>query len=82
MYKFRNTSTNETNSKFRTYLQAEFSSAISITMQITEVAFLFLGVMFGHLIRIRVRMIGIFSIIFIFFTILTIFVKIDTDSCK
>ncbi|EFA05322.1 equilibrative nucleoside transporter 3 [Tribolium castaneum] len=80
MYKFRNTSINETNSEFRTYLQAEFNASINITLEITEVAFLIVGVLFGHLIRVRVRVIGIFSIIFVLFAILSVFVEIDTDS--
>ncbi|XP_044253413.1 equilibrative nucleoside transporter 3-like [Tribolium madens] len=80
MYKFRNISINETNSEHRTYLQAEFNASINITLQITEVAFLILGVLFGHLIRVRVRLIGIFSIIFALFVILCVFVEIDTDS--
>jgi equilibrative nucleoside transporter 1/2/3 len=82
MYKFRNTSINETNSEFRTDLQAQFNATVMITLQVSEVAFLFVGVLWGRLISVRVRMIGIFTIIFTFFVILTIFVKVDTDSCN
>ncbi|KAJ3656331.1 hypothetical protein Zmor_015415 [Zophobas morio] len=80
MYKFRNTTINETDSEFRTDLQARFNASIMITLQVSEVAFLFIGLLFGRFIPVRVRFIGIMSTILFFFVVLTAFVKIDTDS--
>ena len=82
MYKFRNTTTNDTHSKFRTTLQAEFNASIMITLQVSQVAFLIIGLLYGRFISVRVRFIGILSIILFLFVALTAFVKIDTDSCK
>ena len=82
MYKFRNTTTNDTHSKFRTTLQAEFNASIMITLQVSQVAFLIIGLLYGRFISVRVRFIGILSIVLILFVTLTAFVKIDTDSCK
>ncbi|XP_063913731.1 equilibrative nucleoside transporter 3-like isoform X2 [Zophobas morio] len=80
MYKFRNTTTNDTHSKFRTTLQAEFNASIMITLQVSQVAFLIIGLLYGRFISVRVRFIGILSIVLILFVTLTAFVKIDTDS--
>ncbi|XP_063913584.1 equilibrative nucleoside transporter 3-like [Zophobas morio] len=80
MYKFRNTTTNDTDSKFRTTLQAEFNASIMITLQVSQVAFLIIGLLYGRFISVRVRFIGILSIILFLFVALTAFVKIDTDS--
>jgi equilibrative nucleoside transporter 1/2/3 len=80
MYKFRNTSIEETNSELRTELQAQFNSTLRVTLQISDVMFLFLTWFFGHYIKVRTRMIGVLCIILTLFALITVFVKVDTDS--
>ncbi|RZB89884.1 Nucleoside tran domain containing protein [Asbolus verrucosus] len=80
MFKFRNTTINETDSEFRTDLQASFSASLKVTLQVSDIVFLTLSMMFGRFIRVRVRMIGVLTVILTLFVIVTIFTKIDTDS--
>lgn len=82
MYKFRNTTINETDSEFRTVLQAQFNSSLKVTLQVSDIIFLILTLLFGHYIRVRVRMMGLLIIITTLFATVTFFVKVDTDSCK
>jgi hypothetical protein len=82
MYKFRNTSIEETNSEFRTELQAQFNATLKVTLQISDVTFLILTLFFGRYVKVRTRMIGVLCIILTLFALITVFVKVDTDSCK
>lgn len=82
MYKFRNTSIEETNSELRTNLQAQFSAMLKVSLQVSDIILLIFTLIFGHLVKVRVRKIGVLCTIFVLFVALTAFVKIDTDSCK
>jgi hypothetical protein len=82
MRKFRNTSFEDIDSNHRTILQTEFSPSLTITLQLSTIAFLFLGLFFGHKYSIKVRLFGPLIIILTSFILAAIFIHIDTDTCK
>jgi hypothetical protein len=43
---------------------------------------LILTLFFGRYVKVRTRMIGVLCIILSLFALITVFVKVDTDSCK
>jgi hypothetical protein len=82
MHKFRNTSFEDVDSSHRTVLQTEFSPSLTITLQLSTIAFLFLGLFFGHKYSIKLRLFGPLIIILTSFIFAAIFIHIDTDTCK
>jgi equilibrative nucleoside transporter 1/2/3 len=80
MHKFRNTSFEDVDSSHRTVLQTEFSPSLTITLQLSTIAFLFLGLFFGHKYSIKLRLFGPLIIILISFIFAAIFIHIDTDT--
>lgn len=81
MYKFRNTSLPDYSAETRTALQTQFFSALSIALQVADVAFLFLTYFFGYKVRINVKMIGSLVIMLVAFVISAGLIYVNTDSC-
>lgn len=83
MYKFRNTSLNESYSAdLRTTLQADYNASLNITLQITDVISMIAAMMFGGFINVNIRIVGGMAIILSLLSAMAAFVEIDTDTCK
>lgn len=78
MYKFRNVTSNS--STEITPIQATFTSDLSFSASIPNTLFLILNALYGHKIRLNVRMIGSLLIVLVFFVANTALIKVNTDT--
>uniref|UniRef100_A0A1B6FGA8 Major facilitator superfamily (MFS) profile domain-containing protein n=1 Tax=Cuerna arida TaxID=1464854 RepID=A0A1B6FGA8_9HEMI len=82
MYKFRKLPENLTSIigiEEKTDLQASFNSYISIASTVPSTIFLIIYPMCSHKIPLKVRMVGSFASLLVFFIVTTVFVEINTD---
>lgn len=85
MYKFRDVNSNEStfgDHKQRTALQAEFTSYLSVASSVPNILFLVLNTALTHKLSLQKRVVGSLLAMTVFFIITTVFVNINTDTCK
>ncbi|XP_037960465.1 equilibrative nucleoside transporter 1 [Teleopsis dalmanni] len=81
MYKFRNTTINNTADVEieLTPMQKSFECDLTLTASISGTTFLILNAIYGHKVPLKLKMLGTLVIILIIFFITTAFVEINTD---
>ncbi|KAM7351686.1 equilibrative nucleoside transporter 1 [Cochliomyia hominivorax] len=81
MFKFRNTTLNETTdtSGDLTPMQRSFACDLTLTASISGTTFLILNAIYGQRIPLRLKMLGTLIVILIIFIITTGFVEVNTD---
>lgn len=77
MYKFRNVTENCTT--HLTPMQKSFTSDLTVTASISGTIFLILNATYGHLVSLKLKMIGSMFIILTLFIFTTCFVEVNTD---
>lgn len=82
MYKFRNTTSNLTDSDHRTELQTYFASLATIASTVPLVIFMLLTTIYGDLVKCSCRIKTTFLIMISLFIVSASFIKINTDDCK
>lgn len=83
MYKFRDTSQEEyNNTQNRTSLQSHFAAATTIATNVPLIIFVLLTTTYGHHVKAKLRVYVAIGLMLMCFVISTIFINLDTDSCK
>lgn len=78
MYKFRDVHDEER----RTVLQANFASVTLAVQTIPSLITTYFAMRYGHMWRLRSRVLLTLLLIILCFGVTTIFVKVDTDECE
>lgn len=81
MYKFRNTSINDTGniSSTLTPMQKSFTSDLTLTASISGTTFLILNAIYGHHVLPKLKIIGALSVILAIFIVTIALVEVNTD---
>lgn len=82
MYKFRDASQPDYDLNHKTTLQQNFNSYSAVVSMVPSLVTNLLAARYGHKINIKTRLISTSLVVLVIFIIFTIFVKINTDSCK
>ncbi|XP_023301685.2 equilibrative nucleoside transporter 1 isoform X1 [Lucilia cuprina] len=81
MFKFRNTTLNDTTdtSPDLTPMQKSFACDLTLTASISGTTFLILNAIYGQKVSLRLKMLGTLLVILLIFIITTAFVEVNTD---
>ena len=81
MFKFRNTTLNNTNNEAieLTPMQKSFACDLTLTASISGTTFLILNAIYGQKVPLRLKMLGTLIMILVIFIITTAFVEVNTD---
>ncbi|CAG9828912.1 unnamed protein product [Diabrotica balteata] len=79
MYKFRNTTSDNTDPNYRSILQSNFASGTNVAQSVPTVICMVLAVVFAYKIKVKIRILTSLYVLATCFVVSTVFIKSNTD---